>query len=51
MRVLIDTNILLDYLLDREPFLQDAEALFNAIDSGQVFGYVTATTLTGKTQN
>lgn len=46
MRVLIDTNILLDYLLDREPFVQDAEALFNTIDSGQVVGYVTATTLT-----
>lgn len=46
MRVLIDTNIVLDYLLDREPFLQDAEALFNVIDSGQVVGYVTATTLT-----
>jgi predicted nucleic acid-binding protein len=46
VRVLIDTNILLDYLLDREPFLQDAEALFNVIDSGQVVGYVTATTLT-----
>ncbi len=46
MRVLIDTNVLLDYLLNREPFLQDAEALFNTIDSGQVVGYVTATTLT-----
>ncbi|MEH1868645.1 MAG: PIN domain-containing protein [Nostoc sp.] len=46
MRVLIDTNIILDYLLDREPFLQDAKALFNLIDSGQVVGYVTATTLT-----
>ncbi|RAM51779.1 MAG: hypothetical protein C6Y22_09615 [Hapalosiphonaceae cyanobacterium JJU2] len=46
MRVLIDTNILLDYLLDREPFVQDAKALFNTIDSGQVVGYVTATTLT-----
>ncbi|PZV11136.1 MAG: DNA-binding protein [Leptolyngbya sp.] len=46
MRVLIDTNISLDYLLEREPFRQDAEALFAAIDSGQVIGYVTATTLT-----
>ncbi|WP_414518714.1 PIN domain-containing protein [Nostoc sp. PCC 9305] len=46
MRVLIDTNIVLDYLLDREPFLQDSQALFNLIDSGQVVGYVTATTLT-----
>lgn len=46
MRVLIDTNIILDYLLEREPFVQDAELLFDAIDSGQVIGYVTATTLT-----
>ena len=46
MRVLIDTNILLDFLLQREPFFQDAELLFNAIDSGLVIGCVTATTLT-----
>ncbi|MFB8792458.1 MAG: PIN domain-containing protein [Potamolinea sp.] len=46
MRVLIDTNILLDFLLQREPFRQDAEELFQAIDSGQIIGYVTATTLT-----
>jgi predicted nucleic acid-binding protein len=46
VRVLIDTNIVLDYLLEREPFLQDAEALFDAIDAGQLVGYVTATTLT-----
>ncbi|MEI6445349.1 MAG: PIN domain-containing protein [Nostocales cyanobacterium ELA583] len=46
MRVLVDTNIVLDFLLQREPFSQDAELLFQAIDSGQVIGYVTATTLT-----
>jgi predicted nucleic acid-binding protein len=46
MRVLIDTNIVLDFLLQREPFSQDAELLFQAIDVGEVFGYVTATTLT-----
>lgn len=46
MRVLIDTNIALDFLLQREQFFQDAELLFDAIDSGQVIGYVTATTLT-----
>jgi predicted nucleic acid-binding protein len=46
VRVLIDTNILLDFLLQREPFFQDAELLFDAIDSGLVIGYVTATTLT-----
>jgi predicted nucleic acid-binding protein len=46
VRVLIDTNIVLDFLLQREPFFQDAERLFQAIDAGQVVGYVTATTLT-----
>ncbi|MEG3849134.1 PIN domain-containing protein [Microcoleus sp. herbarium19] len=46
MRVLIDTNIVLDFLLQREPFFQDAELLFQAIDTGQLIGYVTATTLT-----
>lgn len=46
MRVLVDTNIVLDFPLQREPFFQDADLLFQAIDSGQVVGYVTATTLT-----
>jgi predicted nucleic acid-binding protein len=44
VRVLIDTNVLLDFLLQRELFFQDAERLFQAIDSGQIVGYVTATT-------
>ncbi len=46
MRVLIDTNIVLDFLLQREPFSQDAELLFQAIAADRVIGYVTATTLT-----
>jgi predicted nucleic acid-binding protein len=46
VRVLIDTNIVLDFLLQREPFFQDAELLFQAIDTGQLIGHVTATTLT-----
>ena len=46
MKVLVDTNVLLDFLLEREPFKKDAEELFAAIDSGQIIGYITATTLT-----
>jgi predicted nucleic acid-binding protein len=46
VKILIDTNIILDYLLEREPFLPEAELLFQAIDSGKLIGYVTATTLT-----
>ncbi len=46
MRVLIDTNIVLDFLLQREPFFQDADLLFQAIATEQVDGHITATTLT-----
>jgi len=46
LRILVDTNIVLDFLLEREPFRQDAERLFEAIASDQITGYVTATTLT-----
>jgi hypothetical protein len=40
------TDVALDFLLQREPFFQDAELLFQAIDQEGVVGYVTATTLT-----
>lgn len=43
---MVDTNIILDYLLEREPFVTDAEALFEAIESQRIEGYITATTLT-----
>ncbi|HAJ64163.1 MAG TPA: DNA-binding protein [Cyanobacteria bacterium UBA8543] len=46
MRVLVDTNIMLDALLEREPFVRDARPLLEAIDSGQIQGYVAATTIT-----
>ena len=46
MRVLIDTNIVLDFMLEREPFYQDVERLFELIEVGQIIGYITATTLT-----
>jgi predicted nucleic acid-binding protein len=46
MKVLVDTNIVLDFLLQREPFFQEAKLLFQAIASGQVVGYITATTIT-----
>jgi predicted nucleic acid-binding protein len=46
MKILIDTNVVLDFLLQREPFFQDTERLFQAVGNGEVVGYVTATTLT-----
>jgi len=45
-RVLIDTNVVLDVLLDREPFVEDAAAIWQAVEDQTIQGYVAATTLT-----
>lgn len=46
MKVLFDTNIVLDLLLDREPFSQPAAELFSLVEAGQIDGSLGATTLT-----
>ena len=46
MRVLIDTNIVLDFLQEREPFVEDAAKLFEQIDAGEIEGFIAATTIT-----
>jgi predicted nucleic acid-binding protein len=46
MRILFDTSIVLDVLLNRQPWVQDGSALWQANDEGRLSGYVTATTLT-----
>ncbi|WP_009633593.1 type II toxin-antitoxin system VapC family toxin [Synechocystis sp. PCC 7509] len=46
MRVLIDTNIVLDFLQEREPFVENATRLFELFDTGQIEGFIAATTIT-----
>ena len=46
MRVLFDTNILLDTLLMREPFVADAAVLLEAVEHGKIAGFISATTVT-----
>ncbi|GAB4217945.1 MAG: PIN domain-containing protein [Synechococcales cyanobacterium] len=46
MRVLIDTNIVLDFLQEREPFAENAARLFERIDVGEIEGFIAATTIT-----
>lgn len=46
MKVLFDTNIILDVLLSREPYLPHAVALFNAVENQIIQGYLCATTIT-----
>jgi predicted nucleic acid-binding protein len=44
MRVLLDTDVVLDYLLEREPFAESAVALFELIAQEACDGYVAAVT-------
>ena len=46
MRVLIDTNVVLDFLQERKPFVEAAAKLFEQIDNGKIDGFITATTIT-----
>jgi predicted nucleic acid-binding protein len=46
MRVLVDTNVVLDFLQDRVPFADNAVRLFERIDAGEIEGYIAATTIT-----
>jgi predicted nucleic acid-binding protein len=46
MTVLFDTNVMLDVLIARDPYVQDATALFNHVEQGQIQGLITSTTVT-----
>ncbi|MDX2096931.1 MAG: PIN domain-containing protein [Leptolyngbyaceae cyanobacterium bins.59] len=46
MKILIDTNIVLDLILEREPFVEGAIALFERIEQGNLEGSIAATTIT-----
>jgi predicted nucleic acid-binding protein len=46
MKVLIDTNILLDLFLDRMPFSESAAQLISLIEMKRITGYISATSVT-----
>ena len=46
MRILLDTNIILDIALRREPHFTYSSEVFKAIDNNIILGYVTVTTIT-----
>jgi predicted nucleic acid-binding protein len=46
MRVLLDTNVLLDVLLKRDPWVTECSAVWQAHDEGQVVGHVMACAIT-----
>ncbi|WP_375473091.1 type II toxin-antitoxin system VapC family toxin [uncultured Nostoc sp.] len=44
MKILLDTNIIVDDALEREPFLDTSEQVLVLIEQGQVEGYISAST-------
>ncbi len=46
MKILIDTNILLDVLLKREPFYEKSAILWTLVNNKEIIGYISAVTVT-----
>jgi predicted nucleic acid-binding protein len=45
LKILFDTNIVLDVLMDRIPFSDSAVELFSKVEVGAIIGYMCGTTL------
>ena len=46
MRLMIDTNIFLDVLTDREPFCRDSKAVLRLCEDGRINGFLSASSAT-----
>ena len=46
MKVLFDTNVVLDVLMEREPFVTNADRLLSKVEVGEIDGLLGATTIT-----
>jgi len=46
MKVVLDTNVIIDAVASRQPFCVEAEAILLAASEGKIEGYITANTVT-----
>jgi predicted nucleic acid-binding protein len=46
MRVLIDTNVLVDVIVERKPFYSDSVAIWTLVEQGRIIGLVSAISFT-----
>jgi len=46
MKIVVDTNIILDFFLSREPYVSDARKLFSLICQEKADAYITANSIT-----
>lgn len=45
MKVLLDTNIIVDVALDRQPYFRDSEGVLRLAEESRIEGYISASTL------
>jgi len=46
MKVLLDTNVVLDAIVNRKPFYHDAQKVIDLIHENKLEGYITANSVT-----
>ncbi len=46
MKILVDTDVVLDVLLDRKRFVNSAGQIFSMVEAGKITGVLSATTIT-----
>lgn len=46
IKILIDTNVIIDIALEREPFVNDAKKIIKLIEKQKIKAYISATTVT-----
>jgi predicted nucleic acid-binding protein len=46
VKILFDTNVILDVMLDRPPFSEPASQLLSLVERGEILGFICATTVT-----
>ncbi|MEH2425226.1 MAG: PIN domain-containing protein [Nostoc sp.] len=42
MKVLLDSNVILDVALERQPFFSNSETIVSFVEEGQIEGYICA---------
>ncbi|MEH2130641.1 MAG: PIN domain-containing protein [Nostoc sp.] len=45
MKVLLDTNIIVDIALERQPYITNSETVLAFVEQGQIEGYISAPTI------
>ena len=45
MNVLLDTNIIVDIALERQPYITNSETVLAFVEQGQIEGYISASTI------